>query len=72
MQLDGLRRTWRTFGYWGLALNTTGIPPYLIVIDYYNFSVNTTPIIEIYPLIIGGFIAAAGVRQWGKSKSVTE
>ena len=62
VQTAGLRRTWRTFGYWGLTLNVTAGPGVLLAMP------EATLFAQVYPMLLASWAAAAAVRQWGKIK----
>ena len=66
VQVSGLNRTWRPFGYWGLTLNVIYGPVVLVIGPPQGLDL--TLFAQVYPVILATWAAAAAVRQWGKIK----
>jgi len=63
-----LRKHWRTVGYWGLTLNVVFAPAAFIIIPVLAPSASLVLASQHFPMMMGAWVAAAAVRQWGKSK----
>lgn len=61
------RRHWRTFGYWGLTLNVVFLPAVFVIVPAYAPETNLSISSGHFPMMMGAWIAAAAVRQWGKN-----
>ena len=61
-----LRKHWRTVGYWGLTLNVVFTPAAFLIIPTYAPGVDLSLASTHFPMMMGAWIAAAAVRQWGK------
>ena len=63
-----LRTKWRIVGYWGLTLNVVLLPVSLVVVPAYFPAASLNLISGHFPMMLSAWVAAAAVRQWGKSK----
>ncbi len=63
----GARKIWRLVGYWGLTLNVVFLPALFVIIPSYLPNADLSYVSNHYPIMLGAWVAAAAVRQWGKN-----
>ena len=59
---------WRQVGYWALTIQITLGLPALFVIPVIWPETNLTLASSAYMAVLAAWVAAAGIRQWGKNK----
>lgn len=66
--IAGLSRTWRPFGYWGLTVNVSLGPAFMVAVPILWPDASLVLLAQVYPMLLAAWVAAAAVRQWGKVK----
>jgi hypothetical protein len=66
MTRDKLSKTWRPFGCWMLTINVSFGFPGLFIATYLKPDTNWSIVSGTYAALLTAWIAAAGIRQWGK------
>lgn len=69
IKLDTSQKLWRQFLFWGLAVNSTVLPALILAIFVFT-TLDITQLVIMLGTILGGALAAAGIRQWGKNAGV--
>ncbi len=64
----GARKIWRLVGYWGLTLNVVFLPAVFVIVPTYIPNADLSYVYAHYPIMLGAWVAAAAVRQWGKNE----
>ena len=63
----GARKIWRLVGYWGLTLNVVFLPAIFVIVPTFFPNADMIYVSAHYPIMLGAWVAAAAVRQWGKN-----
>ncbi len=65
---DAASRWWRPVGFWGLTLGTiSGFPAVVVLAILTPDSPAIGTVSSAYGTLLLAWVAAAGVRQWGKN-----
>lgn len=62
-----MNKTWRPYGYWGLTINVSLGPVFMVTVPILWPETDLTLLAQVYPMLLAAWTAAAAVRQWGKN-----
>ncbi len=72
VQTAGLSRTWRPLGYWGLTINVSLGPVFMVLVPILWPGTSLLYLAQVYPMLLAAWVSAAAVRQWGKNMGIEQ